>query len=922
MVFNITEKKHSEIQISRQNRLLDSIRSTQSLYIEKNRSEKIFEGLLDTLVEITDSEFGFLDEVIKDENGRSFKRNLAMSGVFFEKAPESFKKIKTNTDLVFEDLDNISGRPAVTGQIMIENAMKRKTKSSKFPKDHPAMQNFMGIPIVFSGEIIGVAGIANREGGYDRKVAVFIGPLVMACAGIIHGFKKENAQKQSVDALNNERDQLLSIFNSMDEFIYVADPDTYELLFMNQVAIRVWGDHIGQKCHQVLQKRGEPCPFCSNPMIFGANLGKTYIWEIENEISKTWYRCIDRAIQWNNEKMMRFEMAIDIDDSKRSREILEKSEQKFKTMVDFTSDWVYWISPNENFVYMSPSSQAVCGYKPEDFYNKPGLIKEIVYAQDKDLFTKHVDDFCKGPKEKSAFSGIEFRILDKEGRIRWISHLCRPVYSKDQEFLGRRVSNRDITLKKTNDSRLEESERRFRFLAENARDTIYKVNLKPKVFAEFISPSVYEMLGYHAEEFYQDRSLIKKVICQEEYPVFRKVITGRIDYKSPLLSRFIHQDGHIVWAEQKVTPAYKGTRLVGLIGILRDVTEKVFFEEKLKYISFHDSLTGLYNRAYFDVELKRLDTERQLPISLIMADLNGLKLINDAFGHKNGDKLLIEASRMLKKCCREEDVVSRWGGDEFLVLLPKTSNVRALEIIEKINKRCKRFKKLKMPLSMSLGASTKYDAKKNLEHLIKEAEDNMYKHKLLESRSTQNAIIRSLTSALYEKSMETKNHSDRVADLSLRLAKKVGLDPNKMDELILHARLHDIGKVAIKEELMNKEKLNMQEFNSIKKHSEIGYRIARSSPAIAPIADYILCHHEWWNGYGYPRGLKGEKIPMISRIVSIIDAYDAMISGRPYASPKCIKDALAELKKYAGLQFDPSLVQKFSEIIQEAELSS
>jgi diguanylate cyclase (GGDEF)-like protein len=358
--------------------------------------------------------------------------------------------------------------------------------------------------------------------------------------------------------------------------------------------------------------------------------------------------------------------------------------------------------------------------------------------------------------------------------------------------------------------------------------------------------------------------------------------------------------------------------IIGAIESFRDITERKIIERKLHHISFHDSLTGLYNRAFFREELKRIDKIREKPISIIMADLNGLKLVNDAFGHEQGDILLKKTSKIIKNCCRSSDIIARWGGDEFIILLPKTDATVAAEIIDRIKNKCNNSTRSKIPISISLGFGTKLKDSDKLNAVLLKAEESMYKHKLLETKSVQNQIIKSLTKTLYEKNIETANHSERVIALSLKLGEKINLGIDMINDLKLHAKLHDIGKVSVDENILKKkEKLTSEEWKKIKKHSEAGYRIASSSPLLAPIAEYILTQHEWWNGEGYPMKLKGYKIPLISRIVAITDAFDSMIHDRPYRKAMTVKEAVLKLKESAGTQFDPDLIKKFLRIIKK-----
>jgi diguanylate cyclase (GGDEF)-like protein/PAS domain S-box-containing protein len=361
-------------------------------------------------------------------------------------------------------------------------------------------------------------------------------------------------------------------------------------------------------------------------------------------------------------------------------------------------------------------------------------------------------------------------------------------------------------------------------------------------------------------------------------------------------------------------------KVVGKSIILHDITERKKSEDNIKYLSFHDLLTELYNRRFFEEELKRLDCERQLPISIIMGDLNGLKLVNDVFGHTEGDALLKLTTDILKRVCRSEDILARWGGDEFVLLLPKTSIADSEDIMIRIIKECKKTSGQKIPVSLSLGDATKETTVQNIQAIAIDAENNMYKNKLAQKESISSSIIFALDQALYEKSSETKEHTDRICDFAIRLGKSINLSSSQLDELSLLALLHDIGKVAIPETILLKEgRLTEKEWEVIKKHPEIGFNIANASPQIAHIAKAILSCHESWDGCGYPQGLAGESIPIISRIVNIADAYDVMMSKRSYKEPMSKDNAMEELKKCAGSQFDPELINKFISIITDEE---
>ncbi|MDZ7836914.1 MAG: diguanylate cyclase [Actinomycetota bacterium] len=349
------------------------------------------------------------------------------------------------------------------------------------------------------------------------------------------------------------------------------------------------------------------------------------------------------------------------------------------------------------------------------------------------------------------------------------------------------------------------------------------------------------------------------------------------------------------------------------------INEELAIQNKKIYsLSICDYLTGLYNRIFFEAEKDRLDTPRQLPISIIMGDINGLKLINDAFGHLKGDELLIDVANILKNSCRSEDIVARIGGDEFAILLPQTDSQSAEIIRKRIYDACKKRSSNGSSIypSISLGCATKNNEEEKIDIIFMAAEESMSRQKLLESRSAHSSIIGSIKTIMFEKSQETEEHADRLINLSKKLGLSMLLKNDELNELELLCTLHDIGKMSIPANILSKPgKLSDEEWIEMRKHPEVGFRIAQATSELIPIAKYILCHHERWDGKGYPQGFKGEEIPLLSRILSIVDAYDAMTNDRAYRSAMTKEEAMEEIRANAGTQFDPEISQLFLKLI-------
>ncbi|MBU1356448.1 MAG: diguanylate cyclase [Candidatus Edwardsbacteria bacterium] len=419
---------------------------------------------------------------------------------------------------------------------------------------------------------------------------------------------------------------------------------------------------------------------------------------------------------------------------------------------------------------------------------------------------------------------------------------------------------------------------------------------------------------------FREGDLIQQVLHPELMEIYFRGIIGALFVIFGILGQILLNQRRKAECLLEQTNRELEEKIAQRTALLEEVNQKLkdeledrsWNDEKINFLSFHDKLTGLYNRAYFEEELSRLDNERFLPISLIVGDVNGLKLINDAFGHQQGDKFLARTAEIIKKQCRKSDVVARWGGDEFAVLLPKTGAETAIRICEKIRQTCSRSPKKPIQLSVALGTATKQDKNQDINRVLKKAEDWMYQYKMMEGKTVRSRILSSLEKTLWESAYETEEHTKHLQKYLLKMALEMKLPDSEIDDLMLLASFHDVGKIAISNAILSKPgQLTPKEWDAVKKHSEIGYRIALATPEIAAVADQILHHHEWWDGTGYPRGLKGEKIPLASRLLSIADAYDIKRSIRPYKAAKTRALALKEIREAAGKQFDPRMIKLF-----------
>ncbi len=378
----------------------------------------------------------------------------------------------------------------------------------------------------------------------------------------------------------------------------------------------------------------------------------------------------------------------------------------------------------------------------------------------------------------------------------------------------------------------------------------------------------------------------------------------------------VTREGETLYFETLKTPCHGADgSVIGLIGISRDVTTRRLREERILYLNTHDASTGLHNRAYLAEALRRLDQPECLPLTVIMGDINGLKMINDTMGHHQGDRVILAAADILTMSLREGDVLARTGGDEFTALLPRTDGAAAQQLVEIIRSACQQGSvdgdELRF-LSLSLGWATKREPDESIDQVYKMAEDTMYRRKILEHRSLHSSILTSIKKTMLEKSDETEAHAERMALLSKQLGSALGLPEEDLEALELLSTLHDIGKISVDKNILSKRApLTEADWVEIKRHPEVGFRIAQASPELIHISEYILSHHERWDGKGYPRGLSGQAIPLLARVLLVVDSFDAMTQDRAYRKAMPVEDALEEIRRNAGTQFDPSVARAF-----------
>lgn len=592
----------------------------------------------------------------------------------------------------------------------------------------------------------------------------------------------------------------------------------------------------------------------------------------------------------------------------RNRNIISESRKELLAMKNF----------NESIVQNAAEGILIADRKGTITYANPAIVNMLGYNPGELLGQDWMNLVPQEMKEraiqadKARVQGVseryELDLLKKDGTPLPFQISASPRHDNlCGEFIGSLAVMTNISALQEAEQAIRESEEKYRLIFERSPLGVLHFDNKGIItdcndnFVKIIGSSYDKLIGLSMLKL-PDQGIVQAI---------KKAINGEVAtyedyYKSTTANKVTPVRATFApLVTDKSTPDLANSG----IGIIEDITLRKKAEEKILHISLHDQLTGLYNRYFVEAELKRLDTKRQLPFSIIMADVNGLKLVNDTYGHLVGDNLLCRAAAIIKENNRSEEIIARWGGDEFVILLPQTQLEEALQVCKRINEGCEDEFIEDLPVSIALGAATRDSTTVNLHEVLKAAEDNMYEQKLTESRSTKNTVLNALLKALAAKSFETETHAHNMQDIAMKIVKELGLPDSEINRLVLLITLHDIGKINIPEEILTKkERLTEQEWETIKKHPEIGHRIAMATEEFAHVAEDILSHHEHFNGKGYPRGLQGEAIPLLARITSIADAFEVMSNGRPYKKAMSLPDILKEFKRCSGTQFDPALV--------------
>lgn len=659
-------------------------------------------------------------------------------------------------------------------------------------------------------------------------------------------------------------------------------------------------------------------------------------------------------------------------DKKHPEDALRNSVQLYRRLIETSPDAIMLLDKNLKIIMANRQAAQLHGFdRAGELIGRPALT--VIASGDRRAALANTFEITRRGTKKN----IIYTFLKKDGSS-FLGELNVSVIRDGQKMARAFVGIvRDITEHRKRDEVLKLSEERYRATLDAMADTMLVVDsrlhiiLFNKAFLQF-NKKFKLMKGVIGRDLFEVFPFLTDKVRDEYKKVFAtgKTIITASSYKIR---------GRKIDVEVRKIPMFDQGRVNSVLTVVVDVSERKFIEReferihkeilesnrKLKDLALQDSHTGLYNHRYLEdiLEKEFLRAKRyEYPISLVMLDIDYFKSINDVYGHQFGDLVLKQFAGQLKKSVRKYDIVTRFGGEEFVIVSPGTNTQASLALAHRTSSAITRYNfgdkkhRVRIKLSVAIVSYPENDvasgidllniADKVLNRVKEEGGDKIYaysdvlKEGHIDNRKSEDDIDiniikdkmdkltkranQSLVEAIFAfaKTIELKDHYtgehvERTVEYATGLCRALNLSKEDTELIRQAAILHDLGKIGISDKiLLKKSKLSKKEFEEIKKHPQIAADVIRPIQFLHNIIPLVLYHHEKWDGRGYPNGLKGEQIPVGARIIAVADAYQALISNRTYRKAYSKKEAIRILREEAGTKFDPLILNMFINIIE------
>ena len=684
-----------------------------------------------------------------------------------------------------------------------------------------------------------------------------------------------------------------------------------------QYVSQAWNTLLGQSVEAVIGKSFHPFVHPDDFSKVGDFFEKIRYTNSRQQISEYRLRHADGSWRWfdtsaapvwdkNGEVIGYAGYAKDITRLKDAVDLLQHQVEELDRFFSVSLDLMVISSKDGTLLKLNRAWQTTLGYELSDSVGRN--IIEFIHPKDIES-SKTI--LGKLAEEEEVHSFIN-RVRCRDGSYRsleWKSHPYQDVVY---------ASARDVTDKLRLQKNLFLEKEMFKTTLMSVGDCIISTDSRGLI--TLINDNAEKLTGWSKQEAHGlPLSQIFRLIREKTGEVFGdlgKIVLAegrKIELNDLSLLR---RNGELIPIEDSAAPIIDlNGEVSGVVIVFRDATEKKERMKEVEYMSFHDYLTGLYNVRYMEDAIVRLDTRRNFPFSLLAVDVNGLKLTNDAFGHETGDRLLKKTAEILKEACRADDIVCRIGGDEFMMLLPKTGKVQAEAVKSRIMRLADNALVGNSEVSLAMGIGTKSHPSQGMEDIRKQADSAMYKDKLITSKNMKIRVIKRILLNIEADYGREHQHLDQVAKICQKIGAVLGLSSQDLARLEMAANLHDVGKIILDPSILNKPgSLSYHEMELVRRHPDVGYQILKAVDDYAPLAEIVLSHHERMDGSGYPAGLRGEEIPLLSRVLAVADSYEAMTAERSYMPSRTPKEAITELRSLAGTQYDYEVVEALAHV--------